>query len=167
MIHLIWSLINAIIFIYFLYLIFGFIAKGKKIFKPRFKAVSIFIMVIGIVQVISASDSEKNTNRISITEDYSRKSNSAIKRIKLEDNLTFDINMLVKYSIEENQYIPIESYSSLTGLVFDYNWEFNSIYTNNLNPNGKAEYTAVGVLNWNLFGITVYGESKTFKGTIE
>ena len=102
MIHLIWSLINAIIFIYFLYLIFGFIAKGKKIFKPRFKAVSIFIMVIGIVQIIAASDSEKNTNRISITEDYSRKSNSAIKRIKLEDNLTFDINMLVKYSIEEN-----------------------------------------------------------------
>ena len=167
MIHLIWSLINGIIVIYFLYLIVGLIAKGKKIFKPQFKVVSIFIMVIGIVQIISASNSEKNSNRISINEDYNRKSNSAIKQVKLEDNLTFDINMLVKYSIEVNQYIPIESNSFLTGLVSGYNWEFNSIDTNNLNPNEKAEFVANGILKWNLFGITVYSESKTFSGTIE
>ena len=167
MIHLIWSLINGIIVIYFLYLIVGLIAKGKKIFKPQFKVVSIFIMVIGIVQIISASNSEKNSNRISINEDYNRKSNSAIKQVKLEDNLTFDINMLVKYSIEVKQYIPIESNSFLTGLVSGYNWEFNSIDTNNLNPNEKAEFVANGILKWNLFGITVYSESKTFSGTIE
>ena len=124
-------------------------------------------MVIGIVQIISASGSEKNSNRISITEDYNRKSNSAIKQVKLENNWTFDINMLVKYSIEENQYIPIESNSFLTGLVSGYNWEFNLIDTNNLNPNGKAEFIANGILKWNLFGITVYSESKTFNGTIE
>ncbi|WP_121666889.1 hypothetical protein [Mesonia aquimarina] len=167
MIHLIWSIINGIIVIYFLYLIVGFIAKGKKIFKPQFKVVSIFIMVIGIVQIISASDSEKNSNRISITEDYNRKNNSAIKQVKLEDNWTFDINMLVKYSIEENQYIPIESNSFLTGLVSGYVWEFKSIDTKNLNSNGKAEFFANGILKWNLFGITVYSESKTFNGTIE
>ncbi len=73
MIHLIWSIINGIIVIYFLYLIIGFIAKGKKIFKLQFKVVSIIIMVIGIVQIISASDSEKNLNRISITKDYNKK----------------------------------------------------------------------------------------------
>ena len=167
MIHLIWSIINGIIVIYFLYLIIGFIAKGKKIFKLQFKVVSIIIMVIGIVQIISASDSEKNSNRISITEDYNRKNNSAIKQVKLEDNWTFDINMLVKYSIEENQYIPIESNSFLTGLVSGYVWEFKSIDTKNLNSNGKAEFFANGILKWNLFGITVYSESKTFNGTIE
>ena len=147
--------------------IVGFIAKGKKIFKPQFKVVSIFIMVIGIVQIISASDSEKNSNRISITEDYNRKNNSAIKQVKLEDNWTFDINMLIKYSIEENQYIPIESNSFLTGLVSGYVWEFKSIDTKKLNSNGKAEFFANGILKWNLFGITVYSESKTFNGTIE
>lgn len=167
MIHLIWSIINGIIVIYFLYLIIGFIAKGKKIFKPQFKVVSFFIMVIGIVQIISASDSETNSNRISITEDYNSKSNSAIKQLKLEDNWTFDINMLVKYSIEQSQYIPIESNSFLTGFVSGYIWKFNSIDTNNLNLNGKTEFIANGILKWNLFGITVYRESKTFNGTIE
>ena len=141
--------------------------RGKKIFKPQFKVASIFIMVIGIIQIISASDSYKNLNRISITEDFDNKNKSAIKLVTLEDNWTFDINMLVKYSIEQNQYIPIESNSFLTGLVSGYNWEFNSIHTNNLKPNGKTEFTANGILKWNLFGITVYNDSKTFNGTIE
>lgn len=167
MIHLIWSIINGIIVIYFIYLIVGFIAKGKKIFKPQFKVVSISIMVIGIVQIISASNSEKNSNRISITDDYNRKNTSAIKKVKLEDNWTFDINMLLKYSIEKNKYIPIESNSFLTGLVSGYVWKFNSIDTNNLYPNGKAEFIANGILKWNLFGVTVYSESKTFNGIIE
>ena len=167
MIHLIWSIINGIIVLYFLYLIIGFIAKGKKIFKPQFKVVSIFIMVIGVVQIISASDSGKNSNRISITEDYDKRNNSKLKHVILENNWTFDIEMLVKYSIEQNEYIPIESNSFLTGLVSGYNWEFKSINTTNLNQNGKAEFIANGILNWNLFGITVYSESKTFNGTIE
>ena len=47
----------------------------------------------------------------------------------LEDNLVFDINFRVKYSIENNDYIPIESYSYLTGLVSGYNWEFKSFET--------------------------------------
>jgi hypothetical protein len=167
MIHLIWSIINGMIVIYFLYLIVGFIAKGKRIFKPQFKVVSIFIMIIGIVQIISASNSEKNANRITITEDYNKKNNSKIKQVVLEENLTFDINMLVKYSIDQNEYIPIESNSFLTGLVSGYVWEFNSIDTNNFEPNKKSEFIANGILKWNLFGITVYSESKTFNGTIE
>ena len=167
MIHLIWSIINGVIVLYFIYLIIGFIFKGKRIFNPKFKVVSIFIMVIGIFQIISASDSEKNSNRISITKDYNKKNNSKLKQVVLENNWTFDINMLVKYSIEQNEYIPIESNSFLTGLVSGYNWEFKSINTTNLNQNGKAEFIANGILNWNLFGITVYSESKTFNGTIE
>lgn len=155
------------IVIYFLYLIVGFIAKGKRIFKPQFKVVSIFILVIGIVQIISASNSEKNSNRITINEDYNKKKNSKIKQVLLEDNLTFDIKMLVKYSIDQNEYIPIESNSFLTGLVSGYVWEFNSIDMNNFKPNKKSEFIANGILKWNLFGITVYSESKTFNGTIE
>lgn len=124
-------------------------------------------MVIGIVHIISASSSEKNSNRITITENYDKKNNSKIKQVILEDNLTFDINMLIKYSIEQNDYIPIESNSFLTGIVSGLVWEFQSIYTNIYKPTGKAEYTVDGILKWNLFGITVYNEYKTFNGTIE
>ena len=167
MIHLLWSIINLIIVFYFLYLIVGFIRKGKRIFNPKFKVVSIFVMLIGVVQVISAANSEEKTNRITITNNYNKKNNSKVEKVKLEDNLTFDINMLVKYSIEQNELIPIESNSFLTGFVSGYDWEFTSIETNNYKPNEKAEFTANGILKWNLFGITVYNESKTFSGVIK
>ena len=167
MIHLIWSIINGMIAFCFLYLIVGFIAKGKQIFKPQFKVISILIMVIGIVQIFSASNSEKSTNRITINDNYNKQNNSKVKKATLEDNLTFDINMHVKYSVEKNEFIPIKSNSFLTGFVSGYVWEFKSIQTNNYKPNEKAAFIANGILKWNLFGINIYSESKTFSGFIE
>ena len=167
MIHLLWSIINLIIVFYFLYLIVGFIRKGKQVFNPKFKVVSIFVMVIGIVQVISAANSDEKTNRITISNNYNKKNNSKVEKVTLEKNLTFDINMHLKYSIEQTELIPIESNSFLTGFVSGYEWEFKSIETNNYKLSEKAEFTTNGVLKWNLFGINVYNESKEFNGIIE
>ncbi len=167
MIHLIWSTINGIIVIYFFYLIFGFIRKGKRIFNPKFKTISIFIMIIGIIQIKNASNSKENSNLIIISENYNEQNESNRKDVILEENLTFDINLSIRYSSNQNEYIPIESYSTMTGLVSGYVWEFKSIQTNNYKPNEKPEFIADGILKWNLFGITVYSESKTFNGTIK
>lgn len=167
MTHLIWSILNAIIILYFIYLIIGLIIKGKKIFKPQFKMVSILFLILGISQIISASNSEKNNNQIIISDTYNKKNNSKIKRIILEENLTFDINMIIKYSIEKNEYIPIGSSSYLNGLVSGYVWEFESINTNNYLANEKAEYKVNGILKWNLFGITIYNQTKSFNGVIQ
>ena len=171
MIHLIWSTVNLIIVLYFLYLIFGFIAKGKQIFKPKYRVASIFILVIGVLQIYSASNSEERIKRIEITDnfnkqDFKNSNNADIKEIILEDNLTFDIKMYVIYSIEQNEFIPVESYSVLKGLVMGYEWDFKSIQTNKFKPGENAGYTAIGILKWNLFGINVYSEFKTFSGII-
>ena len=167
MIHLLWTLLNASLIIFFFYLIFGFIIKGKKIFNPKIKVISILIMTLGIIQIISAAKTSKNSNRITITTDYKKTNSSKIKKIVLEDNLVFDINLNIKYSIENKEYIPIESYSFLTGLVSGYEWEFKSIETQIYKTNEKATFTADGVLKWNLFGINVYSEYKTYSGIIK
>lgn len=167
MIHLIWSIINGIIVFYFLYLILGFIAEGKRIFNPQFKIISIFIMVIGIVHIINASHLDERTNRIIITNAYNTKNQSEIKSVTLEDNWTFDIKMSVKYAVEQNEYIPIESSSFLIGLISGHVWEFNSIQTHKYSKNESAAYTVNGVLHWNLFGINIYNESKTFSGFMD
>ena len=167
MIHLIWSIINLTILFYFIYLIIGFIKKGKQIFNSQFKVLSTFIILIGIWQITSASNSKKNSNRISITKSYDEKSYLKQKQIILEDNLTFNINMQVKYSVNQNNYIPVESNSSLTGFTSGYAWKFKSINTQKLDSNGKAEFIANGFLYWNLFGFTIYSQNKTFTGIIE
>ncbi len=167
MIHLIWSTINILIFLYFLYLMIGFIVKGRKIFNPQFKVVSIFIMIIGVVQIVSGSNSEKKSNKIVITENYNREHQTEFKEIVLEDNLTFDISVSLEYSVAQNEFVPIESNSFLTGLVSGYEWEFRHIDFNTLTSNNKIAFVANGVLKWNLFGITVYSEIKRFTGVVE
>lgn len=167
MIHLTWSILNGIILIYFLYIIIGYIVKGNKIFNPRFKTVSFFIMFIGVVQIISASNSDEKPNRVIINKDFTKADRSEIKNITLEDNLTLDINMLIKYSVNRNELIPIESNSFLTGLVSGYEWKIESFQASNYNSMEKGKYNVEGILKWKLFGITIYNELKVFKGTLE
>lgn len=167
MIHLLWTLLNASLILFFFYLIFGFISNGNKIFNPKIKVMSILIMTLGIIQIISATKTSKNSNRITITDNYKKTNNSKIKKIVLEDNLVFDINLHVKYLVDKSECLPIESYSYLTGLISGYEWEFKSIETQIYKTNEKANFTAEGVLKWNLFGINVYNEHKTFSGIIK
>ena len=167
MIHLIWSIINTIILIYFFYLIFGFIRKGKKIFDTKFRAISIFVMIIGIIQIITYSRVDENNNRVIITENYSKLNNLEMQNVKLEDNLTLDINMLITYSIDKNEFIPIESYSSITGLVSGYTWQAVLFEFDNYKPNENVEFYAIGNLKWNLFGVNFYSQTKTFRGIIK
>jgi len=145
----------------------GFIAKGREIFNSKFKVVSIFIVGLGMVGILSAFNSEENSNRIKITDNYSKKNNSEVIMLTLENNLTFDINMLVKYSVDQSEFIPIESNSYLTGFVSGYQWEFTKIQTNKKVSGEKAEFIADGVLIWNILGVNLYNEPKSFSGTID
>lgn len=167
MLYFIWSIINILILLFFWYLIIGFIAKGKHIFKPHFKVISVFIMVIGVIQIVAASNSEKKTNRIITTENFDKQHTTGIKKVVLEDNVTLDIKMLVEYSVEQNEFVVIESNSFLTGMVNGYEWEFISMRTNSCEPNKNVTFTADGVLKWNLFGIEIYSQAKTFRGVIK
>lgn len=166
MIHLIWSALNGIIVLYFLYLLIGFIVKGKQIFNTSFKVISIVVFLSGVLQIISASKNPKIENFIIISDDVNPQNRVVLKKIILEDNLSFNINMLLEYSVGKNEYIPIKSNSFLTGFVSGYQWEFKSIKINNFKPNEKVNYKVHGLLEWKLFGIIIYTESKIFEGEI-
>lgn len=167
MVYFIWSILNITIVLFFLFLIFGFIRKGKKIFNPKLKTVSIIVMIVGIVQIISAANSDEKKNLITHNKGYNNSSYSKLKEIKLEDNLTFDINMHLRYSVDNDDFVLIESNSFLTGFVSGYSWKHTSFQANNYMLDEKQEFTAEGILKWNLFGINVYNQSKRFTGIIK
>ncbi len=167
MLYLIWSILNGIVFIYFLYLIIGFITKGKRIFKPPFKVVSIIILIIGISQIFFGAKAEKHDNHIVLVAGNHENNTAKTERLVLEENLTFDIKLFVTYAKEQDVYKPLEGFSTLTGFVMGYQWEFQNFDANSYKPNETATYTASGTLKWNLFGITIYSESKTFNGIIK
>lgn len=167
MIYLIWSIINIVIILYFLYLVLGLLRNGIRNFEPLFKITSIIIVVVGVVQIILGYSSESYSNRIIRNSDYDKTNNSDSKSMILEENMTFNINMDVKYSIAQNEYIPIESNSFLSGFVNGYAWECNSLQTDNYLPNQEVEFRAMGTLKWRLFGINVYSLEKIFNGIIQ
>lgn len=167
MIYLIWSIINIGIILYFFYLVLGLLRNGVRSFNPPFKILSIIIIIAGVVQIISGYSSKSDDNRIILNTQYDKTYNSDSKSVILEENMTFDIQMDVKYSISQKEYIPIESNSFLTGFVNAYVWEFNSLQTENYIPNQKTEFFAKGTLKWKLFGLNVYSQAKTFRGKIE
>lgn len=140
--------------------------RGKKIFATQFKYFSIFILVSGVYQIISGYSKKKESNVKIIN---SNKSNpTKIIDVKLEENAVFNINLDIVYSTEKGGlFIPKKSDSYITGLNSGYRWEFHAIDVSSFKVNEKSNFTATGVLNWNLFGINIYKESKIFKGTVE
>ncbi|GGG97491.1 hypothetical protein GCM10011416_14390 [Polaribacter pacificus] len=116
--------------------------------------------------MISATSLKSTTNKILITDAYNNVNYSKVEELLLEENLTFDIHMSLNYSIDQNMDVPISSQSELTGFVSGYEWEFKSIATETHNPDENAAFVATGILKWNLLGVTVFRELKTFKGFI-
>ena len=165
--YLIWSILNISVALCFLYLIVGFLIKGKKIFKPGFKVISICFLLFGIVQVLLVTASETHVNRITIEGVFNKEGIIQQKNTHLEENLTFDINLNVTYSKHQNECILIESTSSLTGFISGYDWELKSIQTTTNTTHNACEFSVEGILKWQLFGITIYNEIKTFQVKME
>lgn len=166
MIKIIWSILNISILIYFLYLLVGFISKGKKIFSGNFKVVSILVLIIGIAQIFLASSIPENINTIKF-EDKNAIQNSKIKSIIIEDNISLNINLLLEYSIDNNEIIPIESSSYITGFVNGFDWEFISIHIDKSKILEKSKFKVKGILKWNLFGITLFNQKKSLSVEID
>ena len=165
MIHLFWSALNITILLFFLYLFVGFLFKGKKIFEGKFKGLSILILILGVYHIVSANDSER-VHKIIINDRYNLENRTHSEKIILEENMTMNINLSVVYSNDRGVLIPTEATSYLTGLVSGYDWKIKSFNTTGQAEKEKKEFLASGILKWNLFGITIYNQEKSFKGRI-
>ena len=166
MIHIIWSILNLGIILYFFYIIIEFLRKGKQIFNSKLKFITIGVMILGILQIVSLSQHEESNNKIVLVENYNINNISKIKKIVLEKDLFHNYNLYIKYTVNQNEIIPIESSCTLTGFISGFNWELKSIKASKIENNKKADYVVKGVLEWNLFGFNVYNQHKTFTGQI-
>lgn len=166
MIYLIWSIINITIGLYFLYLLIGVIAKGKVFFNTKYKFLSITIFAIGLVQLLSGSNSEENNKTNFLLNDQIPHVKYEANMLKLEENLIFDINIFVKYYTDQNKIVMDKTNSFLTGFVSGFDWEHTSTELK-LNQNNNPDYVVNGILNWKLLGFNVYSQNKTFSGTIK
>ncbi|MFD2516441.1 hypothetical protein [Salinimicrobium flavum] len=165
MIYLLWSLLNVLVILYFVFLLIGFIAIGRKIFGRKLRLVSVSIMVLGLVNIIAAAGPEENNPETFVTDVYGQ-NETEYKRILLEDNLSLDIDLTVTYLIENGELIPVQKRSILTGFLPGFEWDLISVSTSEIKEDGQVDYAAEGVLKWNLFGINIYSQAKWFRGRL-
>ncbi|MDR6301064.1 hypothetical protein [Mesonia maritima] len=156
MIYLIWSLFNLLLFGYFIYLFFGFIAKGRKVFHKKFKAFGVLILSVGILQIITSVQEKENNPPLISQEIDNTKYGSSIQQVNLENNLNFKIGAYLNFKNDS----LISASSTLTGFVTGYSWKIKNLDVN------REDYTLKGILSWEILGYDVYQQSKTFHGRI-
>lgn len=161
MIELIWSLLNIIILLFFIYLFFGFLFQGKKIFQGKFKNLSIIILILGVVQIISATRNDEHKNSIEFRNQVEHNYPITTKNVILENNLTKNYKLSIVYSRENETHFPKKGTISMTGLTSGFDLELISLYNDN------DVFYVTAIQNWSLFGIQIYRQEKNFEGRIE
>lgn len=111
--------------------------------------------------------SEINTWEFAGVDSYDNK-NTFLTNIDLEKNAILSFRLSIKYGKDKQglQHVPISANSYVIGFVSGTNWKPSGIIINKTNDHIGFSYVVAGVVEWNLFGITIYSQSKEYKGTV-
>ena len=175
--YLIWSILNSVLFLYFLYLLVGYVSIGRKVLpKNKLRSLAAILLIFGTVGMFrNETQDEDKTNKSFIInelpEGITKKElpyhNVPSKRLVLEDNVPFDITTRIRVIFVDGKYMAYKSYSGVSGFLSGFRWEQTGSPLVHFDKDGKATYRIDGLLRWNLMGMNVYTESKTFEGTFE
>ena len=171
MLYLLWALLNAVTFIFFLFICF----KAMKLVRQEIGLFAAFVFVFGSVSFMTRHRPDKenlepNSNQIKTwkfisPDSLDRRSNVYIV-IDLEKTLISKYNLGIQY-VQDNQLknnIPVTANTSVTGLQGGTTWEPTSIIVNRTDDNKKFEYEVSGTVKWKLLGFTLYSQYKNWKG---
>jgi len=176
--YLIWSLLNIALSLYFIYLLVGYVGIGRPILpkNKHLKTAAAILLIVGVAQFFKnmTKDKSLNTKPYIINElpksiDKKDLGNyrDISKELILEDNVPFNIYARIRILFIDGKYMALNNTSDFTGLVSGFAWKQTGFPLVQFNNDGIAHYDIGGVLKWNLLGINIYTESKTFKGTFK
>ena len=144
----------------------GFLAIGKRIFGGKLRVISMPVLIFGILAILTPNESKSFNHEINLSSEMDSNNLETSRSSDEENNLSLDYRIGVTYKIENNQYIPIRATSFMNGLILGYDYELKSFHTEPKLKGEKADYTANGMLHWNLLGFKIYSQFKEINGRI-
>jgi hypothetical protein len=169
--YLIWSILNVALYVYFLYLLVGYVSIGRKVLpKNRFRPLAAILLIVGVVQLLTPEDKDKTNNSFDINTSYAGELSKRTRSvdIQFEDNFSLDIKGWITLAkTSDNVYIATHTSSSLIGFVSGFEWEYKSLMVTDFGENKEGEYSGHGSLKWNLLGVNFYTEGKSLDGTFK
>jgi hypothetical protein len=173
MLYLLWALLNAGFFLFFIVICF----RATKLIRQNFGLLASIVFVFGLLSFSGHSNDnndnkEPNSNHIKTwkfaSEDSLSRNATYPLVIDLEKTLISKYCLFIQYGKDkEGQLnVPISASSSTNGFISGTNWKPISIFINRTDDNNKFAYLVRGVVEWKLLGATVYSQLKEYKGIV-
>ena len=166
MIQLLWGLLNIGLSLFFLVICF----KALRLIRDNIGYLASIVFVFGIVSPMGYENSKLNRKsswefapKDSIITDQQSSVNISLEKALF---LKVGLNIHYGYSKTDHQNTPIDASSILTGFTSGLNWKPTSISVYKTTDNLKFKYSVYGVLEWKLFGTTIYTQTKDFEDII-
>ncbi|CAN5414957.1 hypothetical protein BH11BAC3_BH11BAC3_44580 [soil metagenome] len=171
MLYLSWALLNIAITIYF-----GIVyIKTIKLIREKIGVVAAFIFVLALLSFVSQSDGDNDNLEPDSNQVKTWKFNSADSLDKwsneviiteLEKTLISTYSLGISYGKDTTlKYnIPVSANTWTSGFQGGTGWKPLSILVNRTNNNQQFEYEVNGIVKWNLLGMTIYKQTKNWKG---
>ena len=171
MIYLLWALLNIGLFIFFIVICFN----ATKLIKEKFGVLTSIFFVFGLLSFVGRSNNdednkEPNSNQIKTWKfnsiDSLDKSSNIYMDVELEKTLISKYSLGIGYG-KDKQFqnnIPTSANTWTTGFESGTSWKPISIIVNRTDDNNKFEYEVHGTIKWSLLGMTIYSQSKHWKG---
>lgn len=173
MLYFLWSLLNLGLVIYFFVICF----KAIKLVKEKMGLFASVFFVLGILSFLGqpVKDSyskESDTNKLRswtyASEESLNCDSASFVQVDLEKCWISKKQLGIKYGkdIQGQVNIPISAYSTTTGFISGTSWKPISIRVNRTDSDNNFQYFVVGLVDWKLLGMTIYIQSKRFKGIV-
>lgn len=174
MLYLLWGLLNVGLFIFFLVLS----VNAARLIREKFGILGSAIFVFGVVSFIGRSFANNDNREPGAgkprtwefhTSDSLRNDFHAMAEVVLEENLISTYSLGISYGRTERtqENLPINAQSWTTGFISGTSWQPHYILANQTENNQVFQYEVKGSVKWRLLGLTIYSQSKHWKGTVE
>jgi len=167
MLYLLWGLLNLGLIIYFLFICF----KAIKLIRERIGIGAAVVFVVGILSLSSAANEPDSNHKIKswdfVPSDSVSMLGDHLVSVKLEMTLVPSFELNIQYHTNEVSHTntPVSATSTFLGFESGVQWKPDVINVTKTSDPTKLAYSVLGVVDWKLFGTTLYTQTKTYTGT--
>lgn len=166
-IYILWALFNIGLFVYFIFICL----QGLKLIRENIGLFAAIIFVLGILSFKNYNDNINPQPNQHKKWQFATKDNLNINEtnhlnVVLENTVMSSYVLHIYYGKDRDQInIPTSAYSSTSGFIVGTIWKPEVVDVQVAANNTKFKYWVSGVVDWKLFGLTLFSQPKTYKGT--
>lgn len=171
MLYFLWALLNIGLLIFFIVVCF----QATKLIREKIGMVAAVIFVFGLLSFMGGPGSDKdnmepNSNQVKTwkftSSDSIANNPNGLIDIDLEKTSISKYSLGILYEKDKllKNNIPVSANTETTGFQIGTSWKPISIVVNRTENNQRFDYVVYGTVKWKLLGLTVYSQSKGWKG---